>query len=152
HQARQLGYLPNVQITHYSDDGEGKVYVPLVNWVLAAAAVVLVVVFRSSNALAGAYGMAVAGTMLITTLLAVMCFWRIWNWSWLATIAAAAVFLTVDATFMAANLVKLFQGGWIPLTAAAGAFLIMITWRDGRAAIERTKQAPADALTDLLEA
>lgn len=151
HQARQLGFLPNIQISHYSDDGEGKVYVPLVNWALAIATIVLVISFRSSDALAGAYGMAVAGTMLITTVLAITCFWRIWHWPLVLTILAASVFLSVDTTFFLANLAKLFQGGWIPLSVAAGVYLIMSTWRTGREAIERSKQVSAEVTHELLQ-
>ncbi len=129
HQARQFRYMPRIEVQHYSDDGEGKVYVPLVNWCLAVAAIALVLAFRSSNALAGAYGMAVSGTMLITTVLVVPCFRRLWKWSWPVTIILATLFLTVDGTFLVANLAKLFEGGWIPLTVAAGIYLVMSTWR-----------------------
>ncbi len=149
HQARQFRYVPRMEVQHYSDDGEGKVYVPLVNWCLAAATIALVLVFRSSNRLAGAYGMAVSGTMLITTVLVVPCFRRLWKWSWPVTIVLATLFLVVDGTFLIANLVKFFDGGWIPLTVAAGIYLVMSTWRSGRRAMEAGRYIPDKAIGEL---
>ncbi len=149
HQARQSRYMPRFEVIHYSGDGEGKVYVPLVNWCLAVAAILLVLAFRSSDALAGAYGMAVSGTMLITTVLVVPCFRRLWHWPWLVAIPVAVLFLTVDSSFLIANLAKFLQGGWIPLAVAAGLYLIMSTWRIGRRAMEAQRYVPDTALSDL---
>jgi KUP system potassium uptake protein len=150
HQARQLGYTPHIQVVHYSGNGEGKVYVPLVNWSLAVATILLVVTFRSSAALAGAYGMAVSGTMLITTVLVVVCFRRLWNWSWTVAALVGGTFLVVDSAFFIANLAKIFEGGWIPLTVAAAVYLVMSTWRIGRKALESARYVPGEALNDLL--
>jgi KUP system potassium uptake protein len=149
HQARELNYAPQLKVVHYSDDGEGKVYVPLVNWSLAVATILLVITFRSSDALAGAYGMAVAGTMLITTLLVVVCFRRLWNWSWPLTILVGGIFLMVDSSFLTANLVKLFDGGWIPLAVASIVYLVMSTWRIGRNALESARYVSDKAIADL---
>ena len=144
-----MDYAPHITVSHYSGDGEGKVYVPLVNWCLAAATILLVISFQSADALAGAYGMAVAGTMLITTILVVVCFRRLWNWSWPVTIAVGGVFLIVDSSFLVANLTKLFEGGWIPLAVAAGVYLVMSTWRVGRNALESARYGTNKSLADL---
>ena len=149
HQARQFRFVPRIQVVHYSNDGEGKVYVPVVNWCLAAAAILLVLAFRSSDALAGTYGMAVSGTMLITTVLVVPCFRRLWNWPWPIAIAVAALFLCVDGTFLTANLVKFLEGGWIPLTAAAAIYVVMSTWRLGRRAMEESRYVPDTVIKQL---
>ncbi len=129
HQAHELGFAPRIKVEHYSEDGEGKVYVPIVNWCLMVATILLVIEFRSSDALAGAYGMAVAGTMIITTVLVVVCFRRLWKWSWPVTIFVGCCFLAVDSVFFLANLAKFFDGGWLPLTVAAMIYLVMDTWR-----------------------
>ena len=150
HQARQLGYAPRIKVEHYSTDGEGKVYVPLVNWCLAIATILLVIFFRSSDALAGAYGMAVAGTMIITTILVVVCFRRNWKWSWPATILVAAAFLSVDSIFFLANLAKFFDGGWLPLSVAATIYLVMDTWRRGRRLLQASRCDTKTSLDDLL--
>jgi KUP system potassium uptake protein len=149
HQSRELGYAPRIQVVHYSNDGEGKVYVPMVNWCLAAATILLVITFRSSDALAGAYGMAVSGTMFITTILAVVCFRRIWKWSWWAMIAVAAGFLLIDCLFFTANLAKFVDGGWLPLLVAAVIYLIFDTWRRARRVIQLGRHKSTTSLDDL---
>ncbi len=150
HQARELGFAPWIKVDHYSDDGEGKVYVPIVNWCLMVATILLVITFRSSDALAGAYGMAVAGTMIITTVLVVVCFRRIWKWSWLAVILVGSCFLAVDSVFFLANLAKFFDGGWLPLAVAAVVYLVMDTWRRGRQLVIASRHDDAAAFKDLL--
>jgi KUP system potassium uptake protein len=129
-QALQLGYIPRVEVRHLSEDEEGQVYVPLVNWVLLAAAVGLVGHFRTSGALAGAYGMAVAGTMVLTTILAWAYFRRIWSWP--AALAMLAAFLPIDLAFLGANLVKLDKGAWFPLLIGALGYALFTTWRRGQ--------------------
>jgi KUP system potassium uptake protein len=116
---------------------------------LAAATILLVLAFRSSDALAGAYGMAVSGTMLITTVLVVVCFRRLWNWSWPVIAVVGGLFLIVDSSFLVANLMKLLEGGWIPLAVAATVYLVMSTWRIGRRALESARYAPEHALAEL---
>ena len=129
-QALQLGYIPRVAVRHLSEDEEGQVYVPLVNWILLAAAVGLVGHFRTSNALAGAYGMAVSGTMVLTTILASAYFRRTWGWP--AALAISAAFLPIDFAFLGANLVKLDKGAWFPLLIGALGYLLFTTWRRGQ--------------------
>ncbi len=129
-QALQLGYTPRVEVRHSSEDEEGQVYVPLVNWLLLIAAVGLVVSFGSADALAGAYGVAVSGTMVLTTVLAFVYFRGLWGW--VPAGAIAAFFLPIDLTFLGANLVKINQGGWFPLLVGACGYLLFTTWTKGQ--------------------
>jgi KUP system potassium uptake protein len=131
-QALQLGYCPRVDVRHTSSREIGQVYVPAVTWLLALAGVGLVVGFGSSEALAGAYGVAVSTTMVITTILLHRCARQCWGWSGLAAGVASAGFLVVDLAFFAANLTKVRDGGWFPLAVAALASLVMATWHRGR--------------------
>jgi KUP system potassium uptake protein len=131
-QAAQLGYLPRLRIVHTSESRIGQIYVPFINWFLLAAVVILVVTFRTSAALAFAFGMAVTGTITITTLLffyVVRYQWR--KPLWLVAIGAASL-LTVDLFFFAANLTKLTHGAWLPLLIAIVTFTILTTWQRGR--------------------
>jgi KUP system potassium uptake protein len=134
-QALHLDYLPRVEVRHTSAQEAGQIYVPSVNWFLLASTVLLVVTFESSGNLAGAYGVAVSATMVITSILAYFCARRVWSWTAPIALAVWGVFLVVDSTFLAANLAKLAHGGWLPLLVAAGAFAIMTTWRQGRDAL-----------------
>ncbi len=137
-QAIQLGYAPRLTVRHTSSTEFGQIYIPEVNWALAVGTVALVLGFGSSNALAAAYGVAVTGTMTITTLL----FHRVardrWHWSRVAVWPLTAAFLVVDLAFLAANLVKIGEGGWFPLIAAGGIFLLLSTWKHGREALARS--------------
>ncbi len=134
-QAVQLGYFPRVTIRHTSRTTIGQIYIPEVNAALGCACIAVVLGFRSASGLAAAYGIAVTGTMTITTLL----FHRVrreqWGWSGLAAWPLTAAFLLVDVSFFAANVVKVGQGGWFPLAGAAGVFAIMSTWNRGRGAL-----------------
>lgn len=136
-QAVQLGYCPRLEVHQTSKDEYGQVYMPRVNWGLMLAIIVLVVGFGSSDALAAAYGIAVTGTMLITTMLAVVVARRIWGWPVLVCAAIGAVFTVVDGAYFLANLWKFLDGGWFPLAIAALAFLLMATWKRGRAILVR---------------
>jgi KUP system potassium uptake protein len=129
-QALQLGHIPRVEVRHSSEDEEGQVYVPFVNWLLLAAAVWLVAHFRSSDALAGAYGVAVSGTMVLTTILAFAYFRRIWGW--LAATAMLLLFLPIDLAFLGANLVKIDKGAWFPLLIGGLGYLLFTTWTRGQ--------------------
>jgi KUP system potassium uptake protein len=131
-QALHLGFLPRIEIRHSSPHEIGQVYVPLVNWVLLVATVGLVLGFRSSSNLAGAYGVAVTTTMAITTLLAFVCSRRVWGWSLVGAITLTALLLVVDLAFFGANLVKIPQGGWFPLIVAVVVYVLMTTWKRGR--------------------
>jgi KUP system potassium uptake protein len=137
-QAMQLGWLPGVSIRQTSDLVYGQIYVPVVNWLLMAATVATTIAFGSSDRLAGAYGTAVATTMLLTTLLLYRAMRALWGWSLPAACAVAGFFLVVDASFFVANLWKIAEGGWLPLTFAAILFSIMLTWRTGVDAVKAT--------------
>jgi len=131
-QAIQLGYVPRLDIEHTSSSEMGQVYVPQVNWALMIATIVIVIGFQSSSALAAAYGIAVTLTMVITTILLSVVATERWRWPKPIVFGVAAIFLTVDLTFFGANLVKVLQGGWLPLLIGACTFTIMTTWKTGR--------------------
>jgi KUP system potassium uptake protein len=134
-QAVQLGYLPRLEIRHTSEQTIGQVYLPRVNWILMAGVVAVVIGFGSSSHLAGAYGIAVAGAMLIDVILAFGVALMLWRWRpWLAGPMFAA-FLVVDVAFLAANITKIPQGGWFPILFAAGVLVLVSTWRRGRTAL-----------------
>jgi KUP system potassium uptake protein len=146
-QAVQLGYSPRVEIRHTSETTVGQIYVPLVNWALMIGAIVLVVTFRSSTALAAAYGVAIAATMMITTVLAYVIARHVWGWSRLKAGSITVVLLVIDAAFLGSNLLKLVDGGWVPLAMAAVVFLFMSTWKTGRQVLGlrlREKAYPLD--------
>lgn len=132
-QAIQLGVLPRLEVRQTSDESAGQVYVPQVNWLLAAAVLALVFGFRSSDALANAYGIAVAGDMLVTTLLVAMVAHKVWGWPLLGVIPVAGLFLSMDVTFVSANAHKIPAGGWFPLLIGAVSLTLMLCWRRGRA-------------------
>ena len=131
-QAVQLGYLPRLRITHTSDKAIGQIYVPWINWVLMVSVITLVFAFETSAALAYAFGMAVSGTITITTLLFLYYARQQWKWPlWVLVIGGGAL-LVVDLMFFAANLTKLVHGAWLPLAIAVFAFTVMTTWQRGR--------------------
>lgn len=131
-QALQLGYIPRMHVEHTSESEEGQVYMPRVNWGLMVATMILVIGFGSSGDLAAAYGIAVTGDMVITTLLAGMVFHTLWGWGKLRTGAMVMLFLTVDIAFFSANVLKIPDGGWVPLAIGIVIFTLMITWKTGR--------------------
>ncbi|MBM3218164.1 MAG: potassium transporter Kup [Candidatus Rokubacteria bacterium] len=130
-QSIQLGYSPRLTIVHTSRSEYGQIYIPEVNAALAVGCLLLVIMFRSSSALGAAYGIAVTGTMAVTSLLFYVVARTRWRWSRLRAGALTAVFLTVELAFFAANLLKILHGGWVPIVIAAGVFLLMTTWRRG---------------------
>jgi KUP system potassium uptake protein len=131
-QAIQLGYCPRMNILHTSGEEKGQVYVPAINWLLMVSVFVLVLSFKSSSALASAYGLAVTGTMMATTLLAFIVIQALWQWSNYTSMAFLSVFLTVDFTFLSSNSVKIPTVGWLPLVVGTVLFLVMTTWIKGR--------------------
>jgi KUP system potassium uptake protein len=137
-QAMQLGWLPGVAIRQTSDRIYGQIYVPVVNWLLMVATIATTVAFGTSDRLAGAYGTAVSTTMLLTTVLLYRAMRDIWKWPVAVALMVAGAFLIVDGSFFAANLLKIADGGWLPLTFAAVLFAVMITWRTGTDAIRAT--------------
>jgi KUP system potassium uptake protein len=140
-QAIQLGILPRLEIRHTSTTLAGQIYVPRVNAFLLVGVLLLVGLFRSSSALASAYGIAVTGTMVVTAVLAFLVVWRVWRWRWYAAAALIAPFLFVDLTFLTANLLKIVEGGWFPLLLAAMLIIVMTTWRRGsRILFDKTRR------------
>ncbi len=152
-QAMQLGWLPGVAIRQTSDRIYGQIYIPVVNWLLMVATIATTIAFGASDRLAGAYGTAVSTTMLLTTFLLFRAMRDVWKWPALVAVGVAGTFIVVDTTFFTANLLKIAEGGWLPLTFAAILFVVMITWRAGVEAIRATlMQAPQSAekfLSDL---
>ena len=131
-QAVQLGFLPRLRITHTSASAAGQIYVPLVNWLLLIFVLLLVLTFRSSGNLASAYGIAVTGTMVITSLMVGILVFTIWKWNrWAAGLLVGA-FLIVDGAYFASNVTKIPDGGWFPLLVGACAFTVLTTWANGR--------------------
>ena len=149
-QSIQLGFLPRMHIRHTTSDAIGQIYVPLVNWLLAAATLGAVLHFGSSEALAGAYGIAVSLLMAITTLLAALVAIQ-WGYSPFIVIAVNGFFFVIDGIFFAANSVKLFEGGWFPLLLAAIIAFVMLTWRSGVKLVERARGALRQPEEDLIE-
>jgi KUP system potassium uptake protein len=145
-QAIQLGWMPRLKISQTSAQGYGQIYVGAVNWSLMVVTTGLTLAFQRSGNLAGAYGIAVSATMILTTVLLFIAMREIWRWSLPASAAVAGVFLTVDASFFVSNLLKLRQGGYVPLLLAALVYGIMYVWHRGVSAItERVGQNPVPA-------
>jgi KUP system potassium uptake protein len=153
-QAIQLGLLPRLEIRHTSETLAGQIFMPRVNSLLLAAVLLLVAMFRSSSALASAYGIAVTGTMVVTAMMAFIVAWKHWHWSFLASSCLILPFLAVDLTFFGANLLKIVEGGWAPLAFAGVVMTVMYTWRRGtRLLFEKTRrqQMPLAQLVATLE-
>lgn len=131
-QAMQLGYAPRMDVQHTSDKEMGQIYLPFVNWLLLALIVLLVLTFKTSGALAAAYGIAVTGTMLVTNVLAAAVAIRRWHWSPARALLGALPFMLIDTAFFSANLVKIPEGGWLPLAFGLLVYLLLSTWRRGR--------------------
>ena len=151
-QVIQLGFLPRLQVRHTSVYDKGQIYIPFVNWALFALIVLAVGLFRSSGNLAAAYGIAVTTDMLITTVLTFFVIRYAWKLPLMLCITATGVFFTVDVLFWASNLLKLLHGGWFPLVIAGVVFLLMVTWRDGRARLGAAMQESALELQAFLDA
>ena len=149
-QAIQLGFLPRMQIKHTTSHTMGQIYVPLVNWLLAAATLGAVVGFGTSDALAGAYGIAVSLLMAITTLLAALVAIQ-WGYPPVIVIAVNGFFFVIDCIFFAANSAKLFEGGWFPLLLAAVVAFLMLTWRSGVKLVERARGKLRQPEEELIE-
>jgi KUP system potassium uptake protein len=150
-QAVQLGLLPPLRIRQTSEHEAGQVYLPAVNWALFAGVLVLIVVFRSSERLATAYGIAVTGALLVDTVLLVIVARRRWHWRPWQLVLAAVVFGGIELSFLAANLTKVLSGGWLPLLIATTVFLIMTTWRKGREITVQNRAAAEGPLQDFIE-
>jgi KUP system potassium uptake protein len=151
HQAAQLGYLPRLRVVHTSEREYGRVYVPLINWVLMGVVLALVLAFQNSAKLAFAYGMAVTGTIAITTILFFVIVRRRWQRPlWLAVLGAA-LFLSVELAFLGANLTKFIHGAWVPLLIGVLLFTVMTTWSRGRDLVRAERfrvEGPLQAFVD----
>jgi len=153
-QAIQLGLLPRLEVKHTSAQQAGQIYMPRVNGLLLTGVLFLVALFRSSAALASAYGIAVTGTMVVTCMMALIVIWRMWRWSLAAAIALMVPFLLIDLTFLSANMLKVVQGGWVPLALGGVVMLVMNTWRRGSRILydkTRRQETPLDDLVRILE-
>ena len=153
-QAIQLGLLPRFEIRHTSEALFGQIYMPRVNTLLLIGVLLLVALFRSSSALASAYGIAVTGTMVVTAIMAIVVIWRVWQWPLIGAIALMLPFVFIDFTFLTANLLKIFEGGWVPLALGAIVITVMYTWRRGsRLLFEKTRRSetPLESLVKSLE-
>ncbi|NVD43604.1 potassium transporter Kup [Qipengyuania atrilutea] len=132
HQAMQLGFIPRMSIRHTSETEAGQIYIPVVNWALLVAVIVLVLTFQNSSNLANAYGIAVTGAVTIDTLLMAVLLVGVWKWRWWYAAPVVILFLIVDGAYFAANLTKVGDGGWFPLLVGAIAFTLLTTWAKGR--------------------
>ncbi len=132
HQAIQLGFIPRLSVRHTSDEHHGQIYIPIINWMLCIAVIMLVLFFQNSSNLASAYGIAVTGAVTIDTLLMAVLMAAVWKWKWWITVPVVLVFLIVDGAFFVANLTKVPEGGWFPLLVGAAAFTMLTTWAKGR--------------------
>ncbi len=153
-QAIQLGLMPRFEIRHTSEAHSGQIFIPRINMLLFIAVILLVLLFRSSSALASAYGISVTGTMVVTAMMGFVVIWRVWKWSALAAAALIAPFLFLDITFLSANLLKVFEGGWVPLALGGVVMTLMYTWRRGsRLLFEKSRKLefPLADLVAMLE-
>jgi len=132
HQAIQLGFLPRLRTEHTSEKARGQIYIPAVNWGLLAMVLILVLGFRASSNLASAYGIAVTGTMLITSVMLGVMMIYVWKWNRLIAAGTTGLFLLVDGAYFASNITKIPDGGWFPLLVAALSFTVLTTWAKGR--------------------
>ncbi|WP_066812672.1 potassium transporter Kup [Sphingomonas asaccharolytica] len=151
-QAVQLGFLPRLRVRNTSADYAGQIYLPSINWLLLVGVLVLVIQFRTSSAMAAAYGIAVTGTMVITTLLAYVVVRHSWHWPRHLALALILPFLTLDLIFFGANILRVIEGGWVPLVIAALIGLVIFTWVRGKAIVKTFEQRQSVPLADLAAA
>jgi KUP system potassium uptake protein len=150
-QAVRMGYLPRLKVVHTSREAEGQIYVPAVNWTLMLCCIALVLGFRSSGALAAAYGLAVTGAMLATTLLLYAVSRSLWRWPVAGSLGLCVLFLLIDLAFFGANLLKIPAGGWFPLAVGCLLFTVLTTWRRGRSILAQAMQPQSLSLTQLFD-
>ncbi len=154
YQAIHLGLLPRLAVLHTSASQAGQIYIPRVTWVLLIGVLLLVLMFRTSSALASAYGIAVAMTMVVDGLLAFIVIWKLWHWPSWRVAAVLVPLVVVDVTFFSANLLKLLEGAWLPLLFGAFMVLLIVTWRRGTGILAqktRRSEVPLDTLLGSLE-
>jgi KUP system potassium uptake protein len=151
-QAVQLGLLPRLRLRQTSASFAGQIYVPAVNWLLLVGVLILVVQFRTSSDMAAAYGIAVTGTMVVTTCLGYLVARHVWGWSRPLALVAILPFMTLDLVFFGANILRVIEGGWVPLVIAAAIGLIIRTWVRGKSIVRRFEQHQSIPLADLAAA
>lgn len=149
-QAVQLGFSPRLKIEHTSTREFGQVYIGAINWLLMIGCILIILGFRTSSNLAAAYGVAVTATMVITTLLFYVVARERWGWSRVVAGSLTALFLTIDGAFFGANIIKIAQGGWLPLALAGVIFTILLTWKRGRSIMAKRIQAEAKPLDSFI--
>jgi len=147
-QAIHVGFLPRMRIRHTSSREPGQIYIAAINWMLFVAVIVGVLAFRSSTSLGAAYGIAVTGTMLITTVLAFFVVHNVWGRGWLLSLLVTAPFFVLDLAFFGSNTAKIAHGGWYPLAIAAAVFYVMTTWRRGRHLVARAIRGNQASMKD----
>jgi KUP system potassium uptake protein len=150
-QAVRLGFLPHLTVRHTSSTESGQIYVPAVNWLLFGGVLLLMVTFRSSSRLATAYGLAVTGTLLLTTTLFLILAGSSWKWPRWRLIVFGAVFGSVELTFLAANLTKILHGGWLPILIAVVVVFVMLTWQRGRGIVTARRIDKEGPLQDFVD-
>jgi KUP system potassium uptake protein len=149
-QAVRLGYLPPMRIIHTSEMESGQIYIPVINWTLYAAVVIVIISFEHSSNLAAAYGIAVTGTMVLTSILSCTVALKNWNWNVVLVGALLAVLLIIDVPMFAANATKLFSGGWLPLMLGLVMFVIMTTWKSERFRLLRRMHEHGNSLDAMI--
>ncbi|MGL4733630.1 MAG: potassium transporter Kup [Enterovibrio sp.] len=150
-QSIQMGYLPRQEICHTSDKEIGQIYLPVANWILMACIIVVIVIFESSSNLAAAYGIAVTGTMMITTILLAFVAYHHWKTPLYLIVLLSIPALLIDIGLFSANAIKLFDGGWLPVSIAILAIIVMTTWRKGRAQLLDKHEKKALSLPEFIE-
>jgi len=149
-QAVQLGLLPRLEVQHTSEAQPGQIYMPQINLLLLIGVLFLVVLFKNSSALSTAYGIAVTGTMIVTAMLAFILMWKVWQWRLWLVIPIMLPLLAVDATFLAANLLKVVSGGWVPLFIGGMLIVVMVTWIRGAQRLSAKTRRIETPLADLV--
>ncbi|MFN3805886.1 potassium transporter Kup [Asticcacaulis sp.] len=150
-QAIQLGLLPRLNVKRTSETQEGQIFVPQLNTMLLVGVIVVMLTFQTSSALAHAYGLAVTGTMVVTTLMAAIVMRQMWKWDWVRVLAFLIPFMILDLAFLSANAMRFFTGGWLPVLIGAALFTIMATWVRGSQILFDKSRRDSVLLTDLIE-
>jgi KUP system potassium uptake protein len=151
-QAMSLGLIPYLKVRHTHDDHEGQIYVPAVNWALYIGCILLVIGFKTSSNLASAYGLAVSGVMLVTTLAMIPVATSLWKWNIVKSLAIFVPLATIDAMFLFANSLKAFQGGYVPLFIGIAVLVVMKTWLWGRQYVKKTySMVPTMSVDELIK-
>lgn len=150
-QASRLGYLPRIHVLHTSDTERGQIYIPVINWLMLVAVVILVLEFKTSSALAAAYGIAVSGTMIITTLLTAVVAWTMTGTTRRIALVSLPIFLLLESVFFASNATKMLHGGWMPLLLGLAIFTVLVTWKRGSKAVSAARRRIDIRMTDFLQ-